>query len=152
MSVLFKSDVVNLLQKNDAKDKMEFVSPNILPVAWEWQRRMYLGSCIPRLSRSLSLVRVMTGVRLWWRRVAGGILLSLQKFTPSVLLLACEQALLFGWVKRVSRQRASERRSREGPAKGELATIPYKFSFVLRPDEGKYHWLKNDVPEIKVDW
>ena len=65
--------------------------------------------------------------------------------------LACEQALLFGRVKRVSRERASERRSREGPAKGELATIPYKFSFVLRPDEGKYHWLKNDVPEIKVD-
>ena len=44
-----------------------------------------------------------------------------------------------------------ERLRREGPAKGELATIPYKFSFVLRPDEGKYHWLKNDVPEIKVD-
>ena len=66
-------------------------------------------------------------------------------------VLACEQALLFGRVKRVSRERASERRSREGPAKGELATIPYKFSFVLRPDEGKYHWLKNDVPEIKVD-
>ena len=40
---------------------------------------------------------------------------------------------------------------REGPAKGELATIPFKFSFVLRPDEVKYHWLKNDVPEIKVD-
>ena len=34
---------------------------------------------------------------------------------------------------------------------GELATIPYKFSFVLRPDEGKYHRLKNDVQEIKVD-
>ena len=31
------------------------------------------------------------------------------------------------------------------------ATIPYKFSFVLRPDEGEYHCLKNDVPEIKVD-
>ena len=45
----------------------------------------------------------------------------------------------------------SERRSREGPAKGGLATIPFKFSFVLRADEGKYHWLKNDVPEIKVD-
>ena len=29
--------------------------------------------------------------------------------------LACEQALLFGRVKRVSRERASERRSREGP-------------------------------------
>ena len=28
--------------------------------------------------------------------------------------LACEQALLFGRVKRVSRERASERRSREG--------------------------------------
>jgi len=64
--------------------------------------------------------------------------------------LACEQALLFGRVKRVSQERASERQSREGPAKGELATIPYKFSFVLRPDEGKYHWLKNDVLEIKV--
>ena len=48
--------------------------------------------------------------------------------------LACEQTLLFGQVKRVSRERASER-----PAKGELATIPYKVSFVLRPDEGKYH-------------
>ena len=73
----------------------------------------------------------------------------------SVLLktwkLACERALLFGRAKRAARERASERRSREGPAKGELATIPYKFSFVLRPDEGKYHWLKNDVPEIKVD-
>ena len=65
--------------------------------------------------------------------------------------LACKQALLFGRVERVSRERASERRSCEGPAKGELATISYKFSFVLRPDEGKYHWLKNDVPEIKVD-
>ena len=46
---------------------------------------------------------------------------------------------------------ASLARTRERAAKGELATIPYKFSFVLRPDEGKYHWLKNDVPEIKVD-
>ena len=47
-------------------------------------------------------------------------------------LLACEQALLFGRLKLVSRERASERRSREGPVKGELATIPFKFSFVLR--------------------
>ena len=30
---------------------------------------------------------------------------------------ACEQALLFGRVKRGSRERASERRRREGPAK-----------------------------------
>ena len=64
----------------------------------------------------------------------------------NIEILACEQALLFGRVKRVSQERASE-----GPAKGELATIPYKFSFVLRPDEGRYRWLKNDVPEIKVD-
>ena len=68
-----------------------------------------------------------------------------------VNFVACEQAFLLGRAKRAARERASERRSREGPAKGELATIPYKFSFVLRPDEGKYHWLKNDVPEIKVD-
>ena len=32
--------------------------------------------------------------------------------------LACEQALLFGRMKRVSRERASERRSREGQRKG----------------------------------
>ena len=37
---------------------------------------------------------------------------------------------------RVSRERASERRSREGQRKGELATISHKFSFVLRSDEG----------------
>ena len=76
------------------------------------------------------------------------------KWKSTIMLqtdIACEQALLFGRVKRVSRERASERQSRHEPAKGELATIPYKFSFVLRPDEGKYHWLKNDVPEIKVD-
>ena len=48
-------------------------------------------------------------------------------------------------------ERGSERQSREGPRKGELATISHKFSFVLRSDEGKYYWLKNDVPEIKVD-
>ena len=29
--------------------------------------------------------------------------------------------------------------------------ICHKFSFVLRPEEGKYHWLKSDVLEIKVD-
>jgi len=42
----------------------------------------------------------------------------------------------------------SERQSHEeGQRKGELATISHKFSFVLHPDEGKYHWLKSDVPE-----
>ena len=35
--------------------------------------------------------------------------------------VACEQALLFGRVKHVSRERASERRSREGQRKGPSA-------------------------------
>ena len=35
--------------------------------------------------------------------------------------------------------------TRVGPRKGELETNSHKFSFVLCPDEGKYHWLKNDV-------
>ena len=69
-------------------------------------------------------------------------------------LLACSlraSSPIWASEKRVSRERASERRSRDGQGKGELATISHKISFVLRPDEGKYHWLKNDVPEIKVD-
>ena len=78
--------------------------------------------------------------------------LKVQRKPVLQLAITCEQALLFGRAKPTTRERASTRRSREGPAKGELATIPYKFPFVLRPDEGKYHWLKNDVPEIKVDW
>ena len=53
-------------------------------------------------------------------------------------------------MKRVSRERASERRSREGQRKRSLATISPKISFVLRSDEGKYHWLKNDLPETKL--
>ena len=40
--------------------------------------------------------------------------------------IAYEQALLFGRVKGVSRERESERRSREGHGKGELATISLK--------------------------
>ena len=67
------------------------------------------------------------------------------------LKVACEQALHFGRAKRVSPERANERQSREGQRKGELTTISHKISFVLRPDEGKYHWLRNDVPKKKVD-
>ena len=56
------------------------------------------------------------------------------------------------WVSETSLSRTRERAAKpQGQRKEELATIPYKFLFVLRPDEGKYHWLKNDVPEIKVD-
>ena len=52
--------------------------------------------------------------------------------------------------ERVVRERASERRSRGERRKEELATISYKFSFLLRPDEAKYHWLKSDAPPITV--
>ena len=73
------------------------------------------------------------------------------RFFRGNCFLSCEQVLLFGRAKRAARERASERRSRKGPRKGELVTTTHKFSFVLPSDEGKYHWLKNDVPEIKVD-
>ena len=59
------------------------------------------------------------------------------------------------WASETSLARTRERAAKprgEGQRKGELATISHKISFVLRPDEGKYNWLKNDVPEIKVDW
>ena len=48
------------------------------------------------------------------------------------ILIACEHALLFGRVKRVSWERASERRSRKGPANGDLPSISHKFSFPPR--------------------
>jgi len=69
----------------------------------------------------------------------------------AAIYLSLPSLSLFGQAKQVSRERASERRSGKGQRKGELATISHKISFVLRPDKGKYHWLKNDVPEIKVD-
>ena len=69
----------------------------------------------------------------------------------TILIIACEQALLFGRAKRVTQEHMSEQRSREELRKGELATISHKILFVLCPDKGKYHWLKNDVPENKVD-
>ena len=48
----------------------------------------------------------------------------------SSINLACEQALLFGWVRQVSPERASEQQSRVGPRKGELAMISYKVSLI----------------------
>ena len=51
------------------------------------------------------------------------------------------------WANEASCARVSE----QGVRKGEFAMICCKFSFVLRPDEKKYHWLKSDVPEVKVD-
>lgn len=43
---------------------------------------------------------------------------------------------------RCTRERASEWRSREGWRKGELATNSSKISFLPRPDEAKYLWMK----------
>ena len=47
--------------------------------------------------------------------------------------------------------KASSKAAR-GSRKGELATISYKFPFMLCLDKVKYHWLKNDVPSINFDW
>ena len=45
----------------------------------------------------------------------------------------------------------SEWRRRMGRRKGELATISYKFSFLLCLDKAKYYWLKNEAPSINFD-
>ena len=70
------------------------------------------------LGRGVNLSGVGRGVstvifRGWKRGIS-----NRRQSGQAVKELACEQALLFGRVKRVSRERASERRSREGPAKG----------------------------------
>ena len=45
----------------------------------------------------------------------------------------------------------SEWRRRMGRRTGELATISYKFSLLLRLDKAKYDWLKNEAPSINFD-
>ena len=56
------------------------------------------------------------------------------------------------WASETSLAKTRERAAKQrGAEEGELATISHKISFVFRPDEGKYNWLKNDVPENKVD-
>ena len=56
-------------------------------------------------------------IPIWFSRWTNALSLNywLSKFVQEV---ACEQTLLFGRVKRVSRERASGRRSREGQRKG----------------------------------
>ena len=60
------------------------------------------------------------------------LLYSLPKFLIAHLqnVLTCEQALLFGRVKRVSRECASKRGSHEGQGKGELETISHKIIII----------------------
>ena len=52
----------------------------------------------------------------------------------------------------VSEASHERRRKWEGLRKGKLSIISYKLSFLLRPDEAKYCWLKNDAPSINFDW
>ena len=40
--------------------------------------------------------------------------------------------------------------SEQWRTKGELAAISHKFSFVLRPNKGKYHWLKVTLQKLKL--
>ena len=97
-------------------------------------RKVRLRNYNPTFSKTMTQNNIVLMVPGLSRRARGAI--------------ACEQALLFGRAKRVARECASKR---EGPRKGEFVMISHKFSFVLHPDEGKYHWLKNGIPEIKVD-
>ena len=84
MSVLFKSDVLNLLQKkNDAKDKMEFVYTTCQR---ENDNEGYISVLVSHASHVLLVARSCHD----WGVVevlAGGILLSLQTFTPQAVLL-----------------------------------------------------------------
>ena len=59
--------------------------------------------------------------------------------------VACEQALLFGCVKRVSQERASEQRSREGPLGAELAC---RLAWELLP----HMVYKGNVPLDRIDF
>ena len=52
----------------------------------------------------------------------------------------------------VSEASHERRREWEGLRKGKLSIISYKLSFLLRPDEAKYCWLKNDAQSINFDW
>ena len=68
-----------------------------------------LHSNIPRANYSWSSPSLRS------QNTSSGVLPSSLHQSHLSLTLACEQALLFGQAKRVLRERASERRSREGP-------------------------------------
>ena len=65
--------------------------------------------------------------------------------------LACEEALLFGRAKRVSRERANGEAA-SGRGKERLQRSLIKFHLYFAQTKGKYNWLKNDVPKNKVNW
>ena len=75
-----------------------------------WGFDFCLHSNIPRADYSWS-----SPASLRIQNTSSGVLPSSLHQSHLSLTLACEQALLFGQAKRVSRERASERRSLEGP-------------------------------------
>ena len=74
-----------------------------------------------------------------------------------ICIIACEHSLLFGRVKWVSRERASERWSREGPRKGELTTISHKFHLYFTQTKGntigwKMTFRKSKLIDNRLSW
>ena len=65
---------------------------------------------------------------------------------PVVLFLACEQALLFGRVKRVSQERASERRSPLAPRQSPSALGPS----APRPLTRAFSWGSLRLPKYQI--
>ena len=89
---------------------------------WIWCSGVWPMNCFGRTGVTLSallwgeqdqdrrseITRIMVDQMNWWIFVQSGVITAFE-------LLACEQALLFRRVKLVSRERARERQSREGP-------------------------------------
>ena len=56
------------------------------------------------------------------------------------------------WVSETSLSRTRERAAKpQGAEERRACNDPLQIFICTSPDEGKYHWLRNDVPEIKVD-
>ena len=96
-----------------------------------------------RRDRKGSWLSVPLNTHIWLGKIT-----CTQQCCNALHSVACEQALHFKWWANawVSSKAWS------GGGKGELATITYKFSFLLHPDKAKYHWLKNNIPEVKLHW
>ena len=82
-----------------------------------------------------------------------GVMWCAKESRMRVLMISSLRASSPIWASEASRARTRERAAKPRGAGERIAcNHPFQiFLFVLRPAEGKYHWLKNDVPEIKVD-
>ena len=110
------SKVVHLTDQNDRPVKR--FSGQMVTLAGN---SSYRGFELLRViwGKSMIMVRFSARFELARVRIIGSRLYVLTNFYQ----LACEQALLFGRVKRVSRERASERRSREGRVLARLTSL-----------------------------